>query len=144
MSRREARRARARVLLPRLLQLYRQQGAWVFSEPRHDTRALLAWGPDTVVLSFRGSASVENLRTDAALALATHPPRRHARMAPALRRSRYDHMPGVSPPLAVGTSFKLSPMRVSAAPRGETSDLVLMLFSKPLAAANSTLSPCGL
>jgi hypothetical protein len=42
--------------------------------------ALLAWGPEAVVLAFRGSASAENLRTDAKLRLVPHPPRRRARL----------------------------------------------------------------
>jgi hypothetical protein len=95
MSRRAARRARARVLLPRLLSLYGQRGAWVFSESRRDTRALLAWGPDAIVLAFRGSASAENFRTDAALALVTHPPRRRVRLPRSLGAPLRSHTPAV-------------------------------------------------
>lgn len=95
MSRRAARRARARVLLPRLLSLYGQRGAWVFSESRRDTRALLAWGPDAIVLAFRGSASAENFRTDAALALVTHPPRRRVRLPRSVSAPLRSHTPAV-------------------------------------------------
>ena len=35
-----------------------------FADPHRDTKALLAWNGETVVLSFRGTASLQNACSD--------------------------------------------------------------------------------
>jgi hypothetical protein len=34
-------------------------------EPQHDMNCLLAWGPDALLITFRGTQSLANIRADA-------------------------------------------------------------------------------
>ena len=46
------------------LALYGLKAAQVFREPAQDSKALVAWGSDTVVVTFRGTASFVNVLHD--------------------------------------------------------------------------------
>lgn len=46
------------------LRLYRLQHYEWLREPAHDSNCLLAWGPDTLVVTFRGTQSLRNIRAD--------------------------------------------------------------------------------
>lgn len=45
-------------------------------EPAADTKLLICWNKDTVVLSFRGTASMANAWADVQVWLSVHPPKR--------------------------------------------------------------------
>lgn len=45
-------------------------------EPKTDTKALLAWGNNNLVISFKGTSSMENAITDINFLKCIHPPRR--------------------------------------------------------------------
>ncbi|KAL4458650.1 hypothetical protein ABPG75_013515 [Micractinium tetrahymenae] len=45
-------------------------------EPTHDMNCLLAWGPRALVITFRGTQSLANIRADAQFWRSPHPPRR--------------------------------------------------------------------
>ena len=44
--------------------LYNMQTHELYWERRHDTKCLMAWGDDAIVLAFRGTASFANARAD--------------------------------------------------------------------------------
>ena len=44
--------------------LYNMHTHELYWERRHDTKCLMAWGDDAVVLAFRGTASFANARAD--------------------------------------------------------------------------------
>ena len=46
------------------LGLYGLDAATVFREPVEDSKALVAWGADTIVIAFRGTASFQNMLND--------------------------------------------------------------------------------
>ena len=46
------------------LALYGLNAAQVFREPVEDSKALIAWGPDMIVIAFRGTASFANVLND--------------------------------------------------------------------------------
>ncbi|KAK9818417.1 hypothetical protein WJX72_012370 [[Myrmecia] bisecta] len=54
----------------RLYELEHSEMVW---EKRGDTNVLIAWGPDTIVISFRGTASLANVITDLQVWRATYP-----------------------------------------------------------------------
>ncbi|KAL4429353.1 hypothetical protein ABPG77_005127 [Micractinium sp. CCAP 211/92] len=45
-------------------------------EPTHDMNCLLAWGPRALVITFRGTQSLANIKSDAQVWRSVHPPRR--------------------------------------------------------------------
>lgn len=52
------------LLLSRFQQTLGLEHFELLLEKAQDTRVLLAWGPDAVVLSFRGTSSWTNLKAD--------------------------------------------------------------------------------
>ncbi|PRW59946.1 alpha beta-hydrolase [Chlorella sorokiniana] len=46
---------------------------WI-REPVHDMNCLLCWGPDTLVITFRGTQSLANVKADAQFWRSPHPP----------------------------------------------------------------------
>lgn len=44
--------------------LYGLVGHELLWEPKHDTKCLLAFGPDTILVVFRGTASLKNAHAD--------------------------------------------------------------------------------
>ena len=54
----------AKEMLSKGYQLLQLEGHDVVVEQQHDTRALLAWGPQGILLSFRGTASFQNFVSD--------------------------------------------------------------------------------
>ena len=44
--------------------LYGLTAAQVFREPHEDSKALVAWGPNMIVVAFRGTASLANVFND--------------------------------------------------------------------------------
>ena len=46
------------------MQLFDLEHLEVLLEPITDSKCLVAWGPKTVVLAFRGTASLTNVRFD--------------------------------------------------------------------------------
>ena len=46
------------------LALYSLNAAQVFREPVQDSKAMVAWGPDAIVITFRGTASFSNVLND--------------------------------------------------------------------------------
>lgn len=52
-----------------------QHHEWL-REPNHDMNCLLAWGPRALVITFRGTQSLANIKADAQFWRSAHPPRR--------------------------------------------------------------------
>ncbi len=46
------------------LALYSLSAAQVFREPSGDSKAIIAWSSDTIVIAFRGTASFANVLND--------------------------------------------------------------------------------
>jgi len=64
------------ITLQGAMRLYGLQHSELLHETSLDTKALLAWNEDTVVLSFRGTVSLKNVLTDMRAWYSTHPPAR--------------------------------------------------------------------
>ncbi|KAL4436515.1 hypothetical protein ABPG75_003654 [Micractinium tetrahymenae] len=58
------------------LRLYDCQHYEWLHEPVHDSNCLLAWGPDTLLVAFRGTSSLANVKADAKVWRTPHPPLR--------------------------------------------------------------------
>lgn len=61
---RHRRKQRQDLLLDRALSLYSMHRMEVFWARQHDVHALVAWGDDTAVVAFRGTASLTNVLSD--------------------------------------------------------------------------------
>ncbi|GMH46106.1 hypothetical protein BSKO_14070 [Bryopsis sp. KO-2023] len=59
------------------MELYKLNNYEMFLEPSHDTKVLLAWSNDTVLLAFRGTKTVKNVVADLKLLRKPHPPKRN-------------------------------------------------------------------
>ena len=95
IERRQRRRRLASALLPKLLATFDLLSGHVLLQPALAIKALVAWGPDALVIAFRGSAAVSNFRLDARVGLVVHPPRRQAKGMPHLRTAIYARTPAV-------------------------------------------------
>lgn len=60
--------------LASLQQLYGLRHHEWLHEPTHDSNCLLAWGQDCLVVAFRGTASMANIKADSKLYRSAHPP----------------------------------------------------------------------
>ena len=54
------------------LQLARAEEFDTIVEDFHDSKAIIGWGPGSIVLSFRGTASMKNATTDIRVSMALH------------------------------------------------------------------------
>lgn len=128
------------------LSMFGLEKAQALYETKGDTKALLAWGGDTILISFRGTASKENAITDLKFFKTIHPPR------------RYEHITGlwavrlIQVPVRVHTGFwsawaangfndrVLAKVRDIAASRPDPSKLTIYLTGHSLGGALATLA----